>query len=193
MTSSYRNAGTHSHSGPLRAWFTVSVNYKVLTDSRPFGHNAASISSRALCYKVSMQFRHQVSLARLVPRFAAMVVATAFAAVAGCEVFWALGGSRGLSGAWGGSRNHLPVGLRLASAFVAFLLVAGAMIVLGRARYWASHDRLGILRWGTWALVAVMTLSAIANFASSSSLERFQNGPVALLLALLCLIVARSQ
>ena len=140
-----------------------------------------------------MEFRHRVTLARLAPRFAATVVATAFTAVAGCEVFWALGGSRGLSGAWGGSHNHLPVGLRLASAFAAILLVAGAMIVLGRARYLASHDRLGIFRWGTWALVAVMMLSAIANFASSSSLERFQNGPVALLLALLCLIVARSK
>ena len=161
--------------------------------SRPSGHNAASTSSTALCYKVSMEFRHRVTLARRVPRFAATVVATAFIAVAGCEVFWALGGSRGLSGAWGGSHDRLPVGLRLASAFAAILLVAGAIIVLGRARYWASHDRLGILRWGTWALVVVMMLSAIANFASSSSLERFQNGPVALLLALLCLIVARSQ
>ena len=147
----------------------------------------------ALCYKVSMEFGHRVTLARPVPRFAATVVATAFIAVADCEAFWALGGSRGLSGAWGGSHNHLPKGLRIASAFAAVLLVAGAIIVLGRSRYWASHDRLGILRWGTWALVVVMMLSAIANFASSSSLERFRNGPVALLLALLCLVVAERQ
>jgi hypothetical protein len=140
-----------------------------------------------------MEIRHRVTLARRVPRFAATVVATAFIAVACCEVFWALGGSQGLSGAWGGNHDHLSVGLRLASAFAAVLLVAGAIIVIGRARYWASHDRLGIFRWGTWALVVVMMLSAIANFASPSSLERLLNGPVALLLALLCLIVARSQ
>jgi len=122
-----------------------------------------------------------------------MLAATAFIAVAGCEVFWALGGSRGLSGAWRGGHDHLPVELRLASAFAAILLVAAAIVVLGRARYWASRDRFGILRRGTWALAVVMILSAMANFASSSSLERFQNGPVALLLALLCLIVARSK
>jgi hypothetical protein len=140
-----------------------------------------------------MEFRHRATLTSRAPRFAATVVATAFIAVAGYEVFWALGGSRGLSGAWGGSHDHLPVGLRLASAFAAILLVAGAIIVLGRARYWASHDRLGSLRWGTWALVVVMMLSAIANFASSSRLERFQNGPVALLLAFLSLSHRRKK
>jgi hypothetical protein len=108
-------------------------------------------------------------------------------------MFWALGGSRGLSAVWGGNRDHLPVALRVASAFAAFLLFVGAIIVLGRARYWVSPDRFGILRWGTWTLVVVMALSGLANFASSSRFERFQNGPVALILALLCLVVARSQ
>jgi hypothetical protein len=140
-----------------------------------------------------MEIRHRVGLAERAPRFAAVVAATALIAVAGCEIFWALGGSRGLSGAWGGNHDHLPAGLRVVSALAAVLLVAGAIIVLGRARYWVSSDRLGILRWGTWALVAVMGLSAKVNFTSSSSLERFQNGPAALLLALLSLVVAISQ
>lgn len=47
-----------------------------------------------------------------------------------------------------------------------------------------------IFRWGVWVLVGAMTLSALGNFASSSGWERFLNGPVALLLALLCLVVA---
>jgi len=140
-----------------------------------------------------MKARCRVAIARRAPCLAATVVGTAFIVLAGFEVFWAYGGSWGLSGAWGGSHEHLPVALRVASAFAAVLLVAGAIIVLGRARYWASSDRFGILRWGTWALVGVMTLSALANFASSSSSERLQNGPVALLLALLCLVVARSR
>jgi hypothetical protein len=140
-----------------------------------------------------MEHRHRITIARRTPRIAATVAATAFIVVAGCEIFWALGGSRGLSGAWGGSHKHLPVRLRVASAFAAILLVAGAIIVIGRVRYWASPDLLGIFRWGTWAFVGVMVVSAIANFASSSSSERFHNGPVALLLALLCLVVARSQ
>ena len=140
-----------------------------------------------------MELPHRVTVAKRAPRFAATVAGIAFIAVAGCELFWALGGSRGLSGAWGGGHDHLPVGLRVASAFAAALLIAGAIVVLGHARYWASPDRPGILHWGTWVLVGLMMLSAIANFASSSRVERFQNGPIALLLALLCVIVARSH
>lgn len=140
-----------------------------------------------------MELRRGVAITKRASWFAALLAATAFIVVAGCEIFWALGGSRGLSGAWGGTHDRLPVRLRVASAFAAILLVAGAIIVLGRARYWASPDRFGILRWGTWALVGVMGLSAVANFASSSSSERFQNGPVALVLAFLCLVVARSD
>jgi uncharacterized membrane protein YhhN len=39
-------------------------------------------------------------------------------------------------------------------------------------------------------LVGAIALSALGNFASSSGWERFLMGPVALLLALLCFIVA---
>jgi hypothetical protein len=126
-------------------------------------------------------------------RFAATVAAIAFIVVAAFESFWALGSTWGLSGAWGGGHDHLPAELRVTSAFAAILLVAGAIIVIGRARYWASPDRFGSLRWGTWTLVGVMALSALANFALSSSLERFQNGPVALILVLLCLVVASAN
>ena len=135
----------------------------------------------------------RVRIATRAVRFAATVVATAFIVVAALEIFWALGGSWGLSGAWGGGHDHLPAKLRVASAFAALVLVAGAIIVLGRARHWASEDRFGTFHWGTWMLVGVMALSALANFASSSSSERFQNGPVALLLALLCLAAASAS
>ncbi|MGC2759880.1 MAG: hypothetical protein WA206_01060, partial [Candidatus Binatus sp.] len=73
----------------------------------------------------------RVTIATRAARFAAAVVATAFIAVAAFEIFWALGGSWGLSGAWGGGHDYLPLGLRVASAFAAVLLVAGALIVLG--------------------------------------------------------------
>jgi hypothetical protein len=165
------------------------------------GKRLRSINPRPLRHRITFQCRNRVSLnEHLNPcsrskssMFAATVAATAFIVIAGCEMFWALGGSWELSRAWGGNHDHLPVGLRVASAFAAILLVAGAIIVLGCARYSASPDRLGILRWGTWTLVGAMALSALANFASSSSLERFQNGPVALLLALLCLVVASAN
>jgi hypothetical protein len=64
------------------------------------------------------------------------------------------------------------------------------LIVLGRVGYGASGVPFAVFRWGTWALVPAMTLSALGNFASSSRWENFLMGPVALLLAVLCLLVA---
>jgi hypothetical protein len=78
----------------------------------------------------------------------------------------------------------------MASAVAAVLLILGALILLGRTGYWESALPFGVFRWGTWALVAAMVLSAFGNFASSSPWERFLMGPIALLLALLCLAVA---
>jgi len=72
----------------------------------------------------------------------------------------------------------------------AVVLVLGALILLGWIGYWESSLPFGVFRWGTWALVGGMTLSALGNFASSSPWERFLLGPIALLLALLCLVVA---
>ena len=127
-----------------------------------------------------------------VARLAAAMAAAVLLVVAAFQVFWALGGSWGLSAAWGGAYTDLPAGLRVASALGATLLVVGAIVVLGRASYSAFALPSSVLRWGTWGFVALSALSALANFASSSNWERFLNGPIALLLALLCLIVARS-
>ncbi len=92
--------------------------------------------------------------------------------------------------AWGGSQASLSPALRISSALAAVLLVAAAFIVLGRAGYWAPHGWSGFFRWGTWALVPLLALSAVANFASTSSWEKALLGPLALLLSLLCLAVA---
>ena len=71
--------------------------------------------------------------------------------------------------------------------------ILGALIVRGRAGYRVkSIIPVPVLRWGTWALVALFGLSAVANIASSSNWERFLNAPIALLLALLCFVVARG-
>jgi hypothetical protein len=44
--------------------------------------------------------------------------------------------------------------------------------------------------WGTWALAVILTLSALINFLSQSSWERFIMGPAALLLAALSVFIA---
>jgi hypothetical protein len=124
-------------------------------------------------------------------RPAAAVAATGFILIASFELCLALGSSWGHA-AWGGGDGDLSLGLRLASALSAVVLATAALVVLGRAGLWASAVPFGVFRWGTWALVAAMTLSALANFASSSTWERFLMGPIALLLALLGLVVTRG-
>ena len=66
--------------------------------------------------------------------------------------------------------------------------IAGGIAAAG---YWRWRVPVAIFRWGTWVLVAGMTLSALANFASPTVGERFFLGPSAVLLALLCLAATR--
>jgi len=123
-------------------------------------------------------------------RFAAGAAATGLLLFACFQASLALG-APWADAAWGGGRDALPPSLRIASAFAVVFLVVAAAIVLGRAGYWGRDDGpFGVFRWGTWALVVVLILSGLANVASSSAWERFLNGPVGLLLGLLCLIVA---
>jgi hypothetical protein len=127
--------------------------------------------------------------APLVARLAAVAGAAGFVLVAGFQIALAFGAPWG-RGAWGGAHDVLPMRQRIASLVAAVVLVLGALIVLGRTGYWESSLPFGVFRWGTWALVGAMVLSAFGNFASSSPWERFLMGPMALLLALLCLVVA---
>ena len=127
--------------------------------------------------------------APLVARLAAGAGAAGFVLVAGFQIALAFGAPWG-RGAWGGSHAVLPMRQRVASTVAAVVLILSALVVLGRAGAWGSSLPFGIFRWGTWALVVGMALSAFGNFASSSRWERSLMGPMALLLALLCLVVA---
>jgi hypothetical protein len=123
-------------------------------------------------------------------RTAAAVAGPGFVLIAAFQVCLALGASWGRA-AWGGSHIVLPRKLRVASAASAMVLVVAALVVLGRAGYWGgAFVPRQVFRWGAWAFAASMALSALGNFASSSRWERFLMGPLALLQALLCLVVA---
>jgi hypothetical protein len=124
------------------------------------------------------------------PRVAGAIAAVGFLVVAEYQVLLALGIA--FSGAaWGGAT--LTPTMRLASAISAMLLVLAALIVLGRTGYWGRRLPAAIFRWGIWVLVAGMTLSALANFASPIVGERFFLGPSALLLAFLCFAATRAH
>lgn len=124
-------------------------------------------------------------------RTAAGAAAAGFLAIASFQAALALGAPLGRA-AWGGAHTQLPTGLRIASAFAIGVWVLAALIILGRAGFEVSPLPPAFVRWGTWALVGVLPLGAIMNFASPSIWERLLWGPVALILAGLSLIVARG-
>lgn len=121
----------------------------------------------------------------------AVAAAIGFGGYAIYQLALAVGAPLG-RGAWGGTQTQLPTSLRIASAAAIVFYGLAALLVLRRAGFsirWISPT---VARIGTWVLVVVLTLSALGNFLSQSPWERYLNGPVALILAALCLVVARS-
>ena len=68
---------------------------------------------------------------------------------------------------------------------------AAALIVLGRAGILRARGNAALFRWGIWFLAVAMAIGALPNFASQSRWENLIFGPLALVLAILCVIVAR--
>jgi hypothetical protein len=125
-------------------------------------------------------------------RAAAAAAAVGFLVIAAFQLLLAFGAPLGRA-AWGGNHVQLPMGLRVASAFAVGVWVLATLVVLGRAGYQVSPLPPAVARWGTWVLVGLLPLGAIMNFLSKSNWERFLWGPVALVLAVLCLVVAQSE
>ncbi len=123
-------------------------------------------------------------------RSAAVAATVGFLVIAIFQAALALGAPLGRA-AWGGTRTHLPSGLRIASAVAVVFWSFAALIVLGRAEFQVSPVPDTVARWGTWILVGALPVGALMNVASSSPWERFLWGPLALVLAVLCLFVAR--
>ena len=125
-------------------------------------------------------------------RTAGVAAAVGFLTIAAFQAALALGAPLGRA-AWGGTHAQLPTGLRVASAVAFGVWVLAALIVLGRAGFDVSPLPTAVLRWGTWILVGVLALGAVLNFASPSHWERYLWGPIALILAALCLLLAGSS
>jgi hypothetical protein len=126
-------------------------------------------------------------MASSIARIAGLAAATGLAGTAAFQLLLALGVPWGRA-AWGGGHDRLPTPLRVASALSAVVLAIAAFVILGRTGYESGPSAL--FRWGTWALVGLLAFSALGNFASRSRWEKLLLGPVALLMSLLCLIVA---
>ena len=93
--------------------------------------------------------------------------------------------------AFGGKSATLSPELRIASVLSALLIIGAIWTVLARAGVIVTGKRSQIIaRFSIWGFVALFSLSAFANFASSSPWERFGWGPFAVMLVVCCVLVA---
>lgn len=123
---------------------------------------------------------------------AALTATVGFAGLAVFQLLLAAGAPFG-EAAWGGTHEgQLPPGLRVGSGIAIVVYGVAAAVLLARAGFRVRFVPRTVARVGSWTLVALLTLGALANFASQSPWERFLLGPVTLLLAGLCLVVARG-
>lgn len=123
---------------------------------------------------------------------AAVAATGGFAGLALFQLLLAAGAPFGAA-AWGGTNDgQLPTSLRVGSGIAIVVYGVAATVILVRAGVNVRFIPRAVARVGSWMLVALLTLGALANFASQSPWERFLLGPVTLLLAGLCLVVARS-
>ena len=115
-----------------------------------------------------------------------------FAGLAVFQLLLAAGAPFG-EAAWGGAtEGQLTTGLRVGSALSIVVYTVAAAVILRRAGFRVRGVSRPAARVGSWVLVVLLTLGALANFLSQSPWERLLLGPVTLVLAGLCLVVATS-
>lgn len=127
-----------------------------------------------------------------VVRWAAIAATVGFAGLAVFQLLLAAGAPLG-EAAWGGANEgQLPADLRVGSGIAIVVYAVAGSVILARAGFGVRFVPGTLARVGSWALVVLLTLGSLANFASQSPWERYLLGPVTLVLAALCLVVARS-
>ncbi len=98
-----------------------------------------------------------------------------------------------ISIAWGGRQSELTLALRVVSIVAAFVLCAFIYIIRYRAGLLGGTPIPTPIRVMSWVVTAFMALNTLGNFASTSNVERFLFGPMALILTIACLIVSASN
>ena len=124
-----------------------------------------------------------------ISHIAAIVAVSGFAGMACFQILLALGLPLGMA-AWGGRYRILPKGLRWASLGAVGIFIFGALCVLEKAQV------VSVLNWAdgaavvVWVLAVFFSLNVLGNIFSKSKYERYIMTPVALILSLMCFIVA---
>ena len=121
---------------------------------------------------------------------AAIVAVILLAAIVVFQLALAFGAPLG-DAAWGGQHpGVLPTRLRIASGIAASVIYPLFILVVLASADLIKADWLPVKgRAAMWTLAGLLTLGALANFASRSKSERFW-GPVASIIGLCCAVVA---
>ena len=91
--------------------------------------------------------------------------------------------------AWGGSHRVLPTGLRVGSVVSVLVYAAVALVLLqGAGAVGLVPER--AVSVALWVLTGYFTLGVVMNAVSRSRPERMVMTPVALVLAVVCLVLA---
>jgi hypothetical protein len=122
----------------------------------------------------------------------AIIAAGGFLVLATFQLALALGAPLGAA-AYGGTQTELPAGLRITSAVAFAMYCFGAVAVMRRGGYRVPVVSTRVARVATWVFAGLLLLGALTNFASSAQWERFGWGPFALVLSVMCIVIARSQ
>lgn len=108
------------------------------------------------------------------------------------HIYWALDGTWGFAAALGRQEIDVTTGLRLGAGAVAIALLVAAAGVLGRVGIWGGFLPWVLFSWATWTLAAALFLAAVVNLAARTRREQLVFAPIALVLGILALLVARS-
>ena len=119
---------------------------------------------------------------------AASVGVALLAGLAVLQVLLAAGAPLGRF-AWGGQHVVLPLGLRVGSAVSVAVYAAVAVVLLARAEV-VDVLPAGLVHALTWVLTGYFALGTAMNAVSRSRPERLVMTPVALALAVVCLLLA---
>jgi len=131
---------------------------------------------------------HRFEIGRL-HRFAAGAAAIGFVGLGLFQLLLAFGAPLGHA-AWGGDSADLSSAQRAGSAVSVAFYAAACLAVLSRVGVASRPRSRPLTRWGPWCLAVVLGVAALANFASQSRWESYVLGPLAVVLAALCVVVA---
>ncbi len=125
-------------------------------------------------------------------RSAGALATVGFLGIAVFQAALALGAPLGKA-AWGGGSSELSTSLRVGSGISLLVQLVAAGIVSQCGGLWKPVIGLTFARRGTWFLAGLMLIGSAMNWISRSSIERYTWGPITLVMAVLCVVVARSS